>query len=90
MEFVHIAGNCVQSHVLVQMIKPADIPEEVVLVQQSGQFITLRVMDQFTILRQLDTLGNSGFDDLNIRIWFRDEIHCADSQTVQLRILINR
>ena len=66
MKFIHIAGNCVQSHVPVQMIKPADISEEIVLVQKSSDFITLRVTDQLTVLSQFDAFVDTGFDDFNI------------------------
>lgn len=65
-EAVHITGHRIQRSILEQMVKPVDIPEEIVSVEQAGQLIALRISNQGAVFSQLDALGNAGFDDLNI------------------------
>ena len=89
METVHVTHNGIQFSILVQMIKASDIPEEEFFVQQPGQLVTLRIPYQVTVFRQFYAFRNTGLDDLDIRIRFRDEVHGSDLQAVQFGLLVN-
>ena len=65
------------------------VNDEVINIEQTCQLVALGAPDQLTVFRQLDAFGNTGLDDLNIRIRLRDEVHRPDLQTLEFRFLID-
>ena len=87
-ELVDVHHHGVHGHLGVALVVQVDVAQEVVDVVQPGQAVALRGFDGLPALGQLHATVHPGLDDLPGGVGLRYEIHGADFQAFQLRVLI--
>ena len=87
-EAVDIEHDGVHRAVVILRIKALAVLEEEFPVEQSGQLVTLGLVDDDAVLGKLDGTAHSRTDDFGRIIGLCDEIRSAHPQAFNLRILL--